>query len=375
MPAHREDILSNQLSYTYVKGTGIMSSNNEGRILSYTELASFFENMGMMVKSGISVSEAVSLLKEETPETDKTLHAALETMTDKLSMGWPLEDAMKESGAFPSYATDMVGTSEYTGKLEATLFHLSGYYRTENSMKNTLVSAVRYPVILLFMVIAVLIAMLALVFPAFYGVYNNLTGSLSSSSYSYINVSFTLCKIMLGVMIVLVIAILCGVSMWRSGKKESVRGFLSKFSAFRELFEGLDLYRFTSCFDMFLSSGEHQDEALKKSMTVVEGKSLRDKLQRCADKMDAGMSFSQTAYEEKLYDQTNNRMLIPAERSGMLDTIMQKIMTNLGDSIDKHISTIANTVEPLLTGLLMIFIGIMLISLMVPLIGIMNSIG
>ena len=352
-----------------------MSSNNEARKLSYTELGSFFENMGMMVKSGISVSEAVSLLYEETPETDKVLHAALEAMTDKLSAGWPLEDAMKESGAFPSYATDMVGTSEYTGRLEDTLFHLSGYYRTENSMKNTLISAVRYPVILLFMVIAVLIAMLALVFPAFYGVYNNLTGSLSSSSYSYINVSFTLCRIMLAVMIVLVLLILLGVSMWRSGRKESVRGFLSRFGSFRDLFEGLDLYRFTSCFDMFLSSGEHQDEALKKSMTVVEGEGLKAKLQRCIDKMDAGMSFSQTAYEEKLYDQTNNRMLIPAERSGMLDTIMQKILTNLGDSIDRHISTIANTVEPLLTGLLMIFIGIMLISLMVPLIGIMNSIG
>ncbi len=352
-----------------------MSSNNEARKLSYTELASFFENMGMMVKSGISVSEAVSLLSEETPASDAALSAALNTMSERLHEGWPFEDAMKESGAFPSYAVDMVGTSEYTGKLEATLFHLSDYYRKENSMKNTLVSAVRYPVILLFMVIAVLIAMLALVFPAFYGVYNNLTGSLSSSSYSYINASFTLCKIMLGVMIVLVIAILCGVSMWKNGKKEGVRKFLSKSAAFRELFEGLDLYRFTSCFDMFLSSGEHQDEALKKSMAVVEGDGLRAKLQRCADKMDTGLSFSQTAYEEKLYDPTNNRMLIPAERSGMLDTIMQKILGNLGDSIEKHISTIANTVEPLLTGLLMIFIGIMLISLMVPLIGIMNSIG
>ena len=68
-------------------------------------------------------------------------------------------------------------------------------------------------------------------------------------------------------------------------------------------------------------------------------------------------------------------MLIPAERSGMLDEIMQKIMTNLRDSIEKSTGLIANTVEPLLTGALMIFIGIMLISLMVPLIGIMNSIG
>ena len=87
------------------------------------------------------------------------------------------------------------------------------------------------------------------------------------------------------------------------------------------------------------------------------------------------MSFSQTAYEEHLYSQTDNRMLIPAERSGMLDAIMQKILSNLRVSIEKSIGRIANTVEPLLTGVLMIFIGIMLISLMVPLIGIMNSIG
>ena len=87
------------------------------------------------------------------------------------------------------------------------------------------------------------------------------------------------------------------------------------------------------------------------------------------------MSFSQTAYEENLYDRTNNRMLMPAERSGMLDTIMQKILSNLKVNIEKSIGRIANTVEPLLTGVLMIFIGIMLISLMVPLIGIMNSIG
>ena len=347
----------------------------ESGMLSYTELTSFFENMGMMIKSGISASEAVSLLKEETPSSEQTLSHALGMMSDDLHMGRPFGDAMKDTGAFPDYAVDMISTSEYTGKLEDTLFHLADYYRAEDSMKATLVSAVRYPVILLLMVIAVLIVMLALVFPAFYGVYENLAGSLTSSSYGYINVSFTLTKVMLGIMIVLLAALLAGVSMWRGGKKDKVRNFLSKFASFRELFSSMDLYRFTSCFDMFLSSGEHQDEALVKSLPVVQTDALRDKLTRCKEKMDGGMSFSQTAYEEDLYDRTNNRMLIPAERSGMLDAIMQKILANLKVSIEKSIGRIANTVEPLLTGVLMIFIGLMLISLMVPLIGIMNSIG
>ena len=192
------------------------TKDNAGK-LSYTELGSFFENMAMMVKSGISVPEAASLLMEEADPADRVMSGALSKICDELSMGMPLGDAMKASEAFPDYAVDMITSAEHTGRIEKTLFHLSGYYRTENSLKNTLTSAVRYPVILLFMVIAVLALMLALVFPAFYGVYNNLTGGLAASSYGYINVPFTLCKVMLVIMIVLVILMLAGISMWKNG--------------------------------------------------------------------------------------------------------------------------------------------------------------
>jgi len=342
--------------------------------MNANEMGSFFENMGMMIKAGITPSEAVDLLQEESKESGHT-NAAYESMSQNMSMGSSLANAMKDSNAFPQYAVDMIDASEYTGKLEGTLFHLSDYYRTEHSMKNTFVSAVRYPIILLFMVIAVLIAMLAIVFPAFYGVYNNLTGSLAASSLNYINISFTLCKVLMVIMIILVILLLIGVFMWRGGKAATVRNFLSKISTFRQLFDNLDLYRFTSCFDMFISSGEMQDEAVAKSLPVAETEGLKSKLNRCIEKMQTGLSFSQAASEEKLYDPINNRMLIPAERSGMLDSILQKILTNLKDNNEAYVARIANTVEPFLTGFLMITLGLMLISLMVPLIGIMSSIG
>ncbi|MBQ3322164.1 MAG: type II secretion system F family protein [Firmicutes bacterium] len=342
--------------------------------MNANEMGSFFENMGMMIKAGITPSEAVGLLLEESKESGHP-HTAYESMSQNMSMGSSLANAMKDSNAFPQYAVDMVDASEYTGKLEGTLFHLSDYYRTEHSMKNTFVSAVRYPIILLFMVIAVLIAMLAIVFPAFYGVYNNLTGSLVASSLNYINISFTLCKVLMVIMIILVILLLIGIFMWRGGKAATVRNFLSKISTFRQLFDNLDLYRFTSCFDMFISSGEMQDEAVAKSLPVAETEGLKSKLNRCIEKMQTGLSFSQAASEEKLYDPINNRMLIPAERSGMLDSILQKILTNLKDNNEAYVARIANTVEPFLTGFLMITLGLMLISLMVPLIGIMSSIG
>ena len=344
-------------------------------MLSYSEMGSFFENTGMLLRAGVTVNEAIDLLKEDNEGESPQLAAAYRKMSGKLEEGESFAGAMKASGVFPRYAVDMVDASEYTGKLETTLFHLAEYYRTEFSMKNTLVSAVRYPIILLLMVIAVLAAMLLLVFPAFAGVYDNLTGSLAASSYQYISISFTLCKVLTVIMAVLVVLLIIGSIMWKSGKREAVKGFLSQGKTFRRLFETLDLYRFTACFDMFISGGEMQDEALKKSLPVVEGKGLRDKLNRCVEKMEAGRSFSQVAVEERLYDPINNRMLVPAERSGMLDAVMQKILGNLRESSEVYIGRIAGTVEPLLTGFLMITIGLVLVSLMVPLIGIMNSIG
>ena len=117
------------------------------------------------------------------------------------------------------------------------------------------------------------------------------------------------------------------------------------------------------------------DEALKKSLPIIEEGELRAKLEQCVSATESGSSFAQAACDVKLYDSINNRMLIPAERSGMLDSVLKKILEDLKDKNDQNISRISNTIEPLLTGFLMIAIGLMLISLMVPLIGIMNSMG
>ena len=344
-------------------------------MLSYTEMGSFFENMGMMIRAGISVNEACDLLIEESEKEKPQLAKIYEKMSEEMHAGASLGTVMKDSGQFPEYAVDMIRASEYTGRLEATLFHLADYYRSENSMKNTFVSAIRYPIILLVMVIVVLAAMLFIVFPVFDGVYNNLSGSISASSYAYVSIAFAICKILMVVMIIIVVVLLIGVLMWKGGKTEGVKSALSKMKLFRDLFANLDLYRFTTCFDMFIAGGEMQDDAMKKSIEIVKGPELKEKLKRCMKEMDAGSSFAQAACDEKIYDPINNRMLLPAERSGMLDQVMEKIRENLKENNEKYVDRVAGTVEPLLTGFLMITIGLMLVSLMVPLIGIMNSMG
>lgn len=343
--------------------------------LSNQEISSFFDNMAVMLKAGITTQEAVNLLIEDNSNESPLVQNCLGKISESMSAGSSFTDAVRSTGLFPDYSVSMMEAAEYTGKLEETLFHLGEYYRADEQTTKTLRGAIRYPISLLLMIIVLLIIMLVMVFPAFRQVYNNLSGDLAASSYKYINTAFIVCEVLLVIMCIMVILLFIGMIMWKNGKRDKIRRILGKFKGFAKIFEGFDLYRFTSCFNMFLASGELQDEALKKSIAITETDALKEKLQRCAAEMEEGKSFSQAAYSQNLYDSISNRLLIPAERSGNLDAVLDKVADGLKIRNEESINKIANTIEPLLTGLLLISVGLMLISLMIPLIGIMNSIG
>ena len=81
-------------------------SDRTGRAAAgYPELASFFENTGMLLRSGVSAEEAVSLLRDEYAQTGGAMHEALSSMAEDLHSGSPLAAAMKRSGVFPSSAS------------------------------------------------------------------------------------------------------------------------------------------------------------------------------------------------------------------------------------------------------------------------------
>lgn len=343
--------------------------------LGNSEISSFFDNVAIMLRAGITTQEAVNLLIEDSGNEASEMRACLEKIAQEMSAGASFTDAVGATGKFPDYAVSMMGAAEYTGKLEETLFHLGEYYRADEQTTKTLRAAIRYPISLLLMIIILLVIMLVLVFPAFREVYNNLSGSLVASSYKYINTAFIVCEVLLVIMCVLVILLIVGLIMWKNGKRDTIRSILGKMKGFANIFEGFDLYRFTSCFSMFLASGELQDEALKKSISITETAPLKAKLEKCVAEMEEGKSFSQAAYANSLYDSISNRLLIPAERSGNLDAVLDKVAEGLKQKNEENVSRIANTIEPLLTGLLLISAGLMLIALMIPLIGIMNSIG
>ena len=175
--------------------------------LDHLGVSAFCESMAMMVQSGIQTDEAIALLQSG-KQSGGVLEQGLTVMKEQVDQGLGLSAAMRESGIFPDYALQMVEAGESSGRLEDILFRLSRYYAEKKTISEKLKNAVTYPAAMLVLIIAVLAVMLVMVLPAFTDVYNNLTGSLAASSYSYVRWSYALCWIALAAMVLLAAALI-----------------------------------------------------------------------------------------------------------------------------------------------------------------------
>ena len=338
-------------------------------------VSAFCESMGMMLRAGIQTDEAVELLAQGGHGSGGTLEQGLQVMKTRLEEGSGLAAAMEQSGAFPKYALQMVEAGERSGRLESILFRLSGYYADQKTISDKLRSAVTYPAAMLVLIIVVLAAMLTMVLPAFRGVYDSLTGSLAASSYSYIRWAYIFCWVALAVMVLLAAALVVGLLLWRSGKKDKVEAVLYRIPLTRRLLENMGMFRFTSALGVFIASGEMQDDAVRSSIPMTDCAGVEEKLQRCLNEMDEGHSIAQAAFDQALFEPVYGRMLLAGERSGSLETVLQRLSGLLEEDSGSLVDRLVGIVDPLLSGILMVTVGLSLLSVMLPLIGMMNSVG
>lgn len=337
-------------------------------------ISAFCESMAMMIQSGIQTDEAADLLLQEKKDSG-ILNQGLRVIRDEMEEGSALGAAMRKTGIFPEYALQMIDAAEMTGNLENILFKLSRYYAEQQTISEKLHNAVIYPASMLLLIIAVLSVMLAKVLPAFADVYTNLSGSLTTSAYRYIELANIFCWIVLVILILIAAALFGGLLLWNSGKRKLVEKILRHIPSCRRILDTMGMFRFTSALGTFLASGEMQDIAVLESMKMTDCKPVEEKLKRCVRRMEEGHSIAQAAYDEELFEPIYGRMLLAGERSGNLEGVLQHLTELLEENCSDLTDRLINFVDPMLSGVLMLTVGAALLSVMLPLIGIMNAVG
>ncbi len=342
------------------------------RPLTYLELSYFCGQMALILKSGISAIEGIEMMEDDfSTDTDREIvDIILETvrMTGQLSVG------LAATEAFPDYMIHMVAIGEETGNLDDVMSALEEHYSREEQLRQSIQSAVTYPLIMSVMIVAVIVILLVRVMPIFNQVFRQLGTEMTGLAAGLMSASNFISANALGFVIAMIIAILFAFFCVKTDKGKALSRRVTRHFRFtRELNERVASCRFADGMSLILRSGLSPDRGFDLVAELNEDTDFSKKLENCRNKMVEGVSFSDALHEANIFSGVYSRLTSIGNKTGSLDKVMGQIAALYQDEIDTKISNQLAILEPALVVVLSVKVGVILLSVMFPLLGIMAT--
>lgn len=341
------------------------------KVLTNSEIASFCQQMAMILHAGISAYEGISIMQED--NKDALLKPILHSIQEELLVGQTFYDALLKADAFPSYMLDMIHIGEVSGKLEDVLASLGNHYERLHENSENIKNAVSYPFIMIIMMLLVVLILITQVLPIYNRVFEQLGSSITGFSklvLDFGNVLSSYSYIFIGIFI---IGIILYFFFTRNEKgKENFYNFLTRCRLTRDISLKLALSQFTSGMAIALSSGLNIDQSMDMAKQLVSHKDLKNKIDQ-AQEMLGTTDIASSLCDAKVLTGMYARLIKIGYKTGGMDSILKDIADRYDNETNERITRLISIIEPTLVAVLSIMVGLILLSIMMPLIGIMSS--
>ena len=335
----------------------------------------FCKELHGLVRSGIPISEGMRLLLED--EEDPQVLSWLESLHAFTQDGMPLSQALGESGAFPSYMTDMICLAEETGRLEDALLSLARYYDRRNRMRSDVRSAVTVPVVLLVVMIAVVVLLVTRVLPVFNGVFAQLGARMGAVATGMMNAGAALARAGTGLAAaVAVIAVLVLIVALLPSLRDRFAGAFQRRFGGRGILGQMAVSRFASSMAMATASGMSMEESVELASRLCGGaKEIDARTARCREAILDGSGPADALADSGLFSSRDCRLMKLAEQTGSLHEALEDIAARQEEESLRRIDRLVSAIEPAIVVITSVLAGIILVSVMLPLMGLLSTAG
>ncbi len=345
------------------------------KTLSRDAVAGLCLELSLLYHAGVTAGDALTLLAEGAEGEEKALLAAMARRVDD---GATLSAAMEESGGFPGYAVGLVAVGEQSGRAEEALAALADYYERRGRMERQLRNALLYPALLLGLMLVVIGVLLIKVLPIFNDVYATLGGRLTGVAGGLL----TLGRWLDGLLhFALALLALAAAGLVAYAVSPAVRSKISRLGGEHRGEKGLSAMlasaRVAQAMSMALASGMNAAQAVELAGKLVgeDAPAARRRCGDCQERLENGERLGAAMGGCGLLPPAQCRLLDTAERSGQVDAMMAHIAQRQAEEADEALERRASRVEPALVLAASALVGVILLSVMLPLMHIMSAIG
>ena len=124
-----------------------------------------------------------------------------------------------------------------------------------------------------------------------------------------------------------------------------------------------------------LKSGLELEKGIELATELADNSRIREYLAKCKDELEAGRSYDEAMKESGLFNGFQIQMIKVGNRSGRLDSVMEEISRGYEEEADASIDNTISRLEPTIVAVLAVSVGLVLLSVMLPLAGILSAIG
>lgn len=344
------------------------------KALNNKELISFCSQLAMILRSGISSIEGISIMKEDLPKGDGK--AVLEALYEQLEMTGILHVSMREVGVFPDYVCNMTEIGEQSGRLDEVMEGLAGYYEREEDMSQNIKSALTYPSLMLGLMTVIVLILMVKVMPVFHSVFEQLGGGLSGISQGIMNLGMLMSRYSMVLVMVLVLVVAGAAYLVFSEKgRGAFRKYTERSRIFGNMTEKMACAKVADAMHLCIRSGLDVDQSLEMAQRLVEHEAVKEKVSLCRQRMMEGETFDNAMEESHLFSGIYGKMISIGIRTGSVDQVMGKISEQYENEVSEKLQNAVAMIEPALVAILSVTVGLILISVMLPLMGIMSNLG
>lgn len=340
---------------------------------SNMELSSFCGQLALILKSGISSLEGLTIMLEDAASSEEK--EILEALLEKMQETGSLYQSLDSVKLYPSYMLHMVEIGEETGTLDEVMQALQNHYEREEAISKSIRNSITYPMIMTGMMAIVVVVLLVKVMPIFNQVFIQLGTEMTGFSRMLMNVGNAINRYSLAFVVILVIiAVLIFYGTRTGSGRRLFRSIGYKLKLTRTVYEEIAVCRFASGMALTLSSGLNPERSMELVNSLNDDPVFQQKIDKCQNQVNEGNDISQALFSSGMFTGVYARMVSIGSKTGTMDQVMEQVAALYQEDIDNRMNNILAILEPTLVILLSLIVGVILLSVMLPLMGIMSSI-
>lgn len=364
--AIEEDKVSNTLG---------LAQLNFGTKMKPRQLEFFLTQLSTYIKAGITLIDSVKILSRQTKkQTEKRVY---DRLIYELNTGLSFSEALiKQENVFPKLLINMVKTAELTGQLTDVLDDMADYYKTMDSNRKQIISAMTYPSVIFVISIAIITFVILWVVPEFVGIYATAGAELPWITLMIINLSSFLEINLLYIILVILFIALLFVLLYKNVQKfrYAVQWVLLHIPIVKTIITDSEIIMFTKTFASLTNHDVFITDSMEVLGKITNNEIYKELIGDAIVNLKAGEGISTAFKNHWAFPNTAYEMMVTGERTGRMGDMMQTVANYYQDHQRVIITQMKSLIEPVMIILLAAIVGVILLSVVIPMFSIYNQI-